>query len=147
MCAVASPRYARPRGSQPSLLLLVEGIKPFDRPVPFAFSQVGANGAGKSTLLRLIAGKRRSSEGAATVLGEDAFECTANCLRVNLVTADWEEELTLPVRQLVGNAVAAARANESRVERLLEALGIPAAQHAALIGELESESAAPAGGR
>lgn len=48
------------------------------------------------------------------------------------MTADWEDELTLPVRQLVGNAVAAARANQVRVERLLEALGIAELLHAEL---------------
>ena len=95
-------------------------------------SQVGANGAGKSTLLRLIAGKRRATAGTATVLGEDAFECTANCLRVNLVTADWDDDLTLPVRQLVGNAVAAAGAAVPRVKRLLEALGVAELLHAEL---------------
>ena len=74
---------------------------------------VGANGAGKSTLLRLIAGRRRPSHGKATVIGEDAFEYTANALKVNLVTADWDDDLTLPVEQLVRNAVAASAIVES----------------------------------
>ena len=95
-------------------------------------SQVGANGAGKSTLLRLVAGRRRASGGVASVLGGDAFECTTNALRVNLVTADWETDLTLPVRQLVSSAIAAHGVSVERVARLLEVLGIPELLHAEL---------------
>ena len=93
---------------------------------------VGANGAGKSTLLRLIAGRRRASVGAAQVLGEDAFEYTANALRVNLVTADWEDDLTLPVEQLVRNAVVASGVGAPRVARLLQVLGVAELLHAQL---------------
>ena len=62
--------------------------------------------------------RRRASGGAALVLGGDAFECTSNALKVNLVTADWEADLTLPVRQLVGGAIAASGASVARVTRL-----------------------------
>ena len=85
---------------------------------------VGANGAGKSTLLRLVAGRRRASGGSARTLGGDAFECTTNALRVNLVTADWESDLTLPVSRLVAGAVRASGASVPRVSRLIEALGV-----------------------
>jgi len=85
---------------------------------------VGANGAGKSTLLRLIGGRRRASNGVATVWGQDAFEYTANYLRVNLVTDDWDAELSLPVRQIVTNAVAASGVGAARISKLLEALGV-----------------------
>ena len=85
---------------------------------------VGANGAGKSTLLRLIGGRRRASGGAATVWGKDAFEHTANYLRVNLVTDDWDAELSLPVRQIVTNAVGACGVGAARISTLLEALGV-----------------------
>ena len=93
---------------------------------------VGANGAGKSTLLRVISGRRKASRGRATVLGNDAFEHTPLALRVNLVTADWDEELTLPVRQLVGTAVAASGADAARVSTLLATLGIVPLLHAEL---------------
>ena len=85
---------------------------------------VGANGAGKSTLLRIIGGRRKRSAGDAHVFGEDAFEHTALTLRVNLVTADWEDSLTLPVRQIVTAAVAAASASAARVAQLLDVLGL-----------------------
>ena len=93
---------------------------------------VGANGAGKSTLLRLIGGKRRTTSGVARVLGEDAFEHTPLSLRVNLVTADWEEKLTLPVRQLIATAISSAGADRARIARLLEVLGIVELLHAEL---------------
>ena len=93
---------------------------------------VGANGAGKSTLLRIIGGRRRASAGVTSVLGEDAFECTQLANRVNLVTADWDDELTLPVRQIVGTAVASAHVSAARVSRLLEALDLPPLLHAEL---------------
>lgn len=59
---------------------------------------VGANGAGKTTLLNIIGGKRRPSRGIATVLGHDSFDHTPLALHVNIVTATWEEALTLPVQ-------------------------------------------------
>jgi len=95
-------------------------------------SQVGANGAGKSTLLRLIAGRRRATGGSAFVLGGDAFECTSLALRVNLVTADWDADLTLPVRRLVSSAVRASGASAARVARLLDVLGLMELIHAEL---------------
>ena len=93
---------------------------------------VGANGAGKSTLLRLVAGRRRASAGTASVLGGDAFECTENISRVNLVTADWEAELSLPVAKLVSGAIAACGASAGRVAKLLEVLGVAELLHAEL---------------
>ena len=87
---------------------------------------VGANGAGKSTLLRVIGGRRKKSAGEAKVFGEDAFEHTALATRVNLVTADWEDELTLPVRRIVCSAISSSGVGAERVARLLEALGIAA---------------------
>jgi CCR4-NOT complex subunit CAF16 len=93
---------------------------------------VGANGAGKSTLLRLIAGRRRVTAGSAKVFEEDAFEMTANCLRVNMVTDDWDADLSLPVQQLVCSAVGAAGAPAPRVARLLEVLGVAELLHAEL---------------
>ena len=93
---------------------------------------VGANGAGKSTLLRLIAGRRKASQGAANVLGNDAFEHTENTLRVNLVTADWDEDLTFPVEKLVRNAVVASGVGAARVASLLQVLGIAELLHAEL---------------
>ena len=80
---------------------------------------VGANGAGKSTLLRLIGGRRKPSAGQAHVFGEDAFDHTPLANRVNLVTADWEDDLTLPVQQLIGSAVTASGAEAGRIAQLL----------------------------
>ena len=93
---------------------------------------VGANGAGKSTLLRLIGGRRKPSAGQAHVFGEDAFDHTPLANRVNLVTADWEDDLTLPVQQLIGSAVTASGAEAGRIAQLLATLGIAELLHAQL---------------
>ena len=91
---------------------------------------VGANGAGKTTLLNVIGGKRKPSCGAATVLGHDSFEYTPLSLKMNLVTSNWDEDLTLPVKTLVGNAIKGA--HRSRVQALADALGIAELMHAEL---------------
>lgn len=49
-----------------------------------------------------------------------------------MVTADWDDDLTLPVRQLVCNTIASAGAKQARVEQLLEALGVAELLHAEL---------------
>ena len=83
---------------------------------------VGANGAGKSTLLNLMGGKRMPSAGSACELGHDAFEHTALASRINNVTTDWEDELTLAVIKLVLSH--AAGCERARVSRLIDALGM-----------------------
>eukprot|EP00966_Prymnesium_polylepis_P333145 7388612-Prymnesium_polylepis.2 len=88
---------------------------------------VGANGAGKTTLLNLIGGKRRPRAGSATVLGEDSFECTQLALKMNLVTSNWDEDLTLPVKHLVGHACAGH--DRARCGELAEALGMAELMH------------------
>ena len=83
---------------------------------------VGANGAGKTTLLNLIGGKRKPRAGSATVLGHDSFEHTQLALKMNLVTTNWDEDLTLPVKTLVVNACEGE--DRARCGELAEALGM-----------------------
>ena len=85
---------------------------------------VGSNGAGKSSLLNLLAGKRRPTGGSATVLGADAFECTALTKQIALVTSDWMDCVpgtNIEVMTLLASA--AVGVAPERVTELVEVLG------------------------
>ena len=56
--------------------------------------------------------------------GADAFECTSLSLRINLVTSVWDSKLSYPVCELVASSIRQAKVEPSRVQTLVQALGL-----------------------